>query len=94
VWVTDPLKVWILQFSEDPFPDASIRPAAESAIDRVPLSKGFRQVPPGRAGTANPENGVEKKAIIASRAAWIRLFPRKQAGDSLPIGVRNSVSKH
>jgi hypothetical protein len=43
---------------------------------------------------ANPKNGVEEKAVIASRAAGIRLFSRKQASNTLPIGVRNRVSRH
>jgi len=59
----------INQLFQQGFPDPFIPPATKAAVGVFPVTVTGWQIPPGSAGTQNPEDGIDKQAIIACNAA-------------------------
>lgn len=59
-----PIQLRLLQGVKDLFPDSVLGPPPKSPIVAVPLPKAFRQVPPGRTRSGNPQCRIDKQAII------------------------------
>lgn len=53
-----------LKHVENVLPRPGQDPATELSVERCPLAELFGQVTPGRTGSCNPENTVQKKAMI------------------------------
>ena len=54
----------VVEGFEQQLPQARQRPAPELAVDRRPFAKMLMQVAPGNAGSRNPENPIQNKAVI------------------------------
>ena len=52
------------QFFQQSLPEALVAPAAKAPVGVFPVPVIGRQIPPGRAGAQDPENGVEKKPVV------------------------------
>lgn len=57
------------QLFQQGFPNALVPPAAKPAVRVFPAAVVGRQVPPRRARAQNPENRVDKQAVVLRRAA-------------------------
>ena len=56
------------QFFQQSLPEALVAPAAKAPVGVFPVPVIGRQIPPGRAGAQDPENGVEKKPVVFGSA--------------------------
>ena len=74
------------------FPDTLVAPAAEAAMGVLPVPVVRRQVAPRSAGTQNPENTVEKTAVVLGDAAPLASLPGKMWGQQLPGMVAQIVA--
>ena len=74
-----------LQLLEHLLPDASLLPAIEAAVDRLPGTVALRQVSPGRPGTQYPKDAVEDGAVVLGRATARRFLCRQEGGDLGPL---------
>jgi len=45
---------------EQPLPDIRLHPVAEAREHTVPVAERGRQIPPGTAGSGNPQHGLNK----------------------------------
>jgi hypothetical protein len=61
-----------------PVPEPSLAPAIKAARHRTPRTIAFREIAPGGAGAAEPENAVEDAAVVSGWAARVRFLWRKQ----------------
>ena len=66
---------------KDPFPDPGLCPAAEAAMDVLPLAKAFRQIAPGNAGAKAVEDGLDEQANSLRRSRQLNQFGRRQIFD-------------
>jgi hypothetical protein len=56
------------------FPDAFLRPSSETSEHTVPLIELFRQIAPRRAGTDQPQDGIDELTLVFAVAA-LTAFP-------------------
>ena len=73
------------QSRRKPFPDTLLAPAREANIGAVPMPQGFRQVAPRAARAHNPENRLNKAAVIPGGTAWVTFLPRQQRLNTFPL---------
>jgi len=79
------VEIWIVaEGLENSLPNAVLRPAPEAHLCGESIAERFRQIAPRRAGARNPENGFDKKPVVASAAAGITGVTRQLRGDPLP----------
>jgi hypothetical protein len=72
-----PFQVGILEGLKDPLPDPFLGPTVEPLPDRAPRAKSFRHVAPGCPGLANPEDGIDEKAVVLGGHAGIAGLSRE-----------------
>ncbi len=77
-----------LQLLKDALPQSFFAPLVEAAIDRLPRSIAFRQVPPGGTSTQDPKDSVDDLPVIGPRATGFRFLRWQQRLDLLPLFVR------
>ena len=58
----------VVEGFEQQLPQAGQRPAPELAVNRRPFTEMLMQVAPGNAGSRNPENPIQNKAMISRTA--------------------------
>ena len=75
-------------------PDTPFAPAREAFVDGIGLAKALREVLPGCAGSGDPEDGVNKKAVIGCVSARFAGLPRQQGGDAFKVVVGYGVAMH
>ena len=82
------------QMLKNLFPDAGFRPAAEAAMNVLPVTEALREISPGNAGTVPVERCLHEQAVIrrgcsgGARPAWQHVF------DPVPLVVSYSVTAH
>src|ERR1700720_1403407 len=79
---------------EYPFKNIGFHPMTKAFEDRVPIPKISRQIPPGRSGACDPENGLEKETRIPTRPAGIRLLSQTMRFHLIPLGIRYNKAIH
>src|SRR4051812_17704204 len=79
---------------KDPFPDPGLCPAAEAAMDVLPLAKAFRQIAPGDAGPVAVDNGFHKQAIIRRGHANPTVPAGQLVLDPIPLVIAQCVAAH
>jgi len=83
-----------LQLGQDALPEAAFGPAIESRGHRPPRPVPLRQVTPGSAGLAQPEQGVDDRPVIPGRPADPRPLRRQKRRQTPPCRLRQLVSAH
>jgi hypothetical protein len=76
------------QLSEKPLPDALLGPPPETSEHAVPVTKLFGQVAPRRAGTDQPQYGINEQTIVLAVPTLIALLARNKWLNLLPLPVR------
>ena len=90
-----PLKVCVVhQGFQNFFPDPLVTPPAETAVYILPVPIRFRQVPPRRSGTQNPEYAVDKLPGITGIPSSRSLFAYGVWPDFLPSIVTKIKQLH
>ena len=90
-----PLEVRLVNHDfEQPLPDAFVTPSAKSAVGIIPAAKFGWQISPRSTGTQDPNNRIDKSAIILGDTSPIPLFSWKVWGDDLPGAVADVVTVH
>lgn len=83
-----PFKIRLVhQDFKDLFPNSFVSPPTESLIYGSPFPVARRQVPPRCSCAQNPENTVDKSAIVFSDAAPLATLPRQVRFQQLPCSV-------
>lgn len=82
-----------LQTMQNPIPQSLRRPLIESAIDRLPRAKYFRQIPPLSPGVLDPKDRIDHQSIICWWTPGVR-WRRKQIGNQFPLFICESMSRH
>ena len=62
----------VVERFEQQLPQAGQRPAPELAVNRRPFTEMLVQVAPGNAGSCDPENSIQNKAMIPRTAPAAR----------------------
>lgn len=76
----EPLKIrFINEGFQQRFPEPFVAPATKAPMGVLPVSIVRWQIPPWRARAQNPENGVDKGAII-TRPTTLSAFATGQMG--------------
>ena len=87
-----PLKVrFRYQFLQQYLPNTLVTPAAETTMRVFPVSIVRRQVAPGGASAQNPENRIDKSAVVASVAAPSAFAPQQMGFQNFPNSIRYVV---
>lgn len=73
------------QVLENPVPDALLRPAPEAGVDGEPFAEFLRQITPGCAGPRNPQNRLDKPAIVVRGGAGITKLARQLWRNPFPL---------
>jgi hypothetical protein len=63
------------QLGEKSLPDALFGPPPETSEHAVPVAKLFGQVAPRRAGTDQPQDGIDEQTIIRAVPALVAFLP-------------------
>jgi hypothetical protein len=84
----------ISQMLEDPGPDPALAPAAEAAVDLVPVAEALRQIPPRDASTIAVEDGLDEPPMILRGDADMALAAGQQVLDPLPWVIAQSIAAH
>jgi hypothetical protein len=69
-------------------------PAVDTAGHGAPRPLPFRQIPPGGAGTQEPEDAVEDGAVVMGRSPHMGCLGWEQGLEPLPWLVRQIASVH
>ena len=80
------------QFFQQSLPEAFVAPAAKAAMGVFPVPIIRRQVPPGSAGTQDPENGIEKKPVVFGLTAPESLLSGQMGFEEFPGSVVEVVA--
>src|SRR5882672_8590254 len=70
---------------ENPLPDTFLRPAPEAGVDGEPFAEHLGQITPGCAGPRDPQNGLDKQAIVTRGDAGITNLARQFRCKSSPL---------
>ena len=88
-----PLKICVIhQGFQNLFPDSLVTPPAEPAVDILPVSICFRQIPPRGSSAQNLEYTVDKLPGITCVTSTRPLFANGVWPDFLPCSVADIVS--
>ena len=88
-----PLEIRLVdQLLQQLFPDAFVAPAAETAMGIFPITVIRRQVAPGCPGAQDPENCVEKSAVILRNTTPLALLPGKMNRKQFPGRIAQIVT--
>jgi len=68
--------------------------ASTAADDCEQLHIPLRQTPPGRSAAGDPQHAVDHAPVRIVRAAWARLFGRKQQHQPLPLSIGQFIASH
>ena len=79
------------QCLEHLFPHASMAPAAEALMDRLPLAITLRQIAPMCARAQNPEAAVDKQPVIRASAPWIASLAGQQRRNLRPLNFAQFI---
>jgi hypothetical protein len=79
---------------EQPPPDIRLYPVAEAREDAVPVAERGRQIPPGTAGSGDPQHGLDKSSIVLAAAAGISRLAKTKRLHLRPLGVSQNESVH
>ena len=91
----DLLKIGLFaQDFENVLPGVFVRPAREAHIDAIPRTKFVRQVAPWTACAGQPQNGLDKQAIVGATTTTVTCFALQQRLDSLPLIITQQHSQH
>jgi hypothetical protein len=83
-----------LQGFDDAGEDAAFTPVAEVVVHRLPGTKAFGQISPGRAGGENPKDTIELRSSILRRTSCPGGAQGHQRLDKRPLLVRELVAFH
>ena len=81
-----------LHLSQKPLPQSFLPPTVETAGYRTPGAKALGQVPPRRAGTQNPQDPIDDRAMVLPRSSGCRFLGRQQRHQSPPLIIRQISS--
>lgn len=79
---------------EDTRPIALLRPAIVAHINTMPVAEFFRQIPPRRSRTVDPQNRLEKPAIVSGRDTAIHRLAGQMVFDTLPLIISEYGTSH
>jgi hypothetical protein len=82
------------QMAKDPPPDVGFCPAAEAAVDVLPVAKVLGQVAPGDAGAIAEEDRFDEQAVVRRRHADRTRPAGQQVLNPLPLVVTQGISVH
>lgn len=89
----EPLEVGIIhQFFQQFLPVPLVAPTAETAVGVLPISEIRRQIPPGSAGAENPDDGIDKLAVVGRHASPASSAPWQQGFENGPDAVGNVMT--
>src|SRR5262245_48354926 len=77
-----------------PRPDSRLGPAIKPLIDRIPVAKSLWQISPRSAAAGDPDDRVDKSAVVLSMSTRVTLTPGKQVLHQIPLFVREFVATH
>ncbi len=67
---------------------------AEAREDSVPVAERGRPIPPGTAGSGNPQHGLDKQPVVLAAAAGIARLAETRRLHLRPWGVSQNESVH
>ena len=67
----------VAQLGEKSLPDALLGPSSETSEHAVPLAELFGQVAPRRAGTDQPQDGIDEQTIVCAVATLVAVNARR-----------------
>ena len=82
------------QMLKHSLPDAGLGPAAETAVDVLPVAKVFRQVAPRNAGSVAVQHRFHEQAVIRRRHPDRTLPARQKVLDPVPLVITKPVAVH
>ena len=84
----------VVEGFEQQLPQAGQRPAPELAVNRRPFAEMFVQITPGNAGSRNPENPIQNKAMIPRATATARTPLNHEWRKTRPFLVAHQTPDH
>ncbi len=75
-------------------PDAALAPPGEAFVDGIVFAEALGQVLPGDSGACNPEDGIDKEAVIGGISAWFARLSWQQGREAFEVVVGDSVAVH
>lgn len=89
----EPLKIRLVdQLFQEFFPSPLVAPATEAPMGVFPIAIVRRQVAPGCPGAQDPEDSVEKSAIVSGDTAPLPRLPGKMGGEQFPSMIAQIVT--
>ncbi|MGY4281666.1 hypothetical protein ACVWXO_000886 [Bradyrhizobium sp. LM2.7] len=89
------LKVTILcERLEHAQPDPLGASSAEATENALPFAKHSGQITPGRAGPNNPQDAIDKHAVVSPRRTPLVRPTDNQAGHTVPLNVAKNIPIH
>jgi hypothetical protein len=79
---------------EQSLPDTRLRPVAEAREYAVPVAQRGRQIPPGAAGSGDPQYRLNKSSVVLAAAAGIARLAQTKRLHFRPLGVSQNESVH
>ncbi|MGY3075486.1 hypothetical protein ACVWZZ_001857 [Bradyrhizobium sp. LM6.10] len=79
---------------EQPLPDIRLHPVAKARECAIPVAEHRRQIPPGTAGSGDPQNGLDKQSVVLAAAARISRLAKTMRLHLRPLGVSQNESVH
>lgn len=87
----DVFEVGVLaQRFEKTLPNAGNRPAPEPGMDRAPIAKLGRQIPPRRSAPRQPQDRIQEQPVVGAGPATIPFLARNQRFNDRPLPVCQS----
>lgn len=88
-----PFVVGILgQCFEDAQPYARAAPARVAQVNDAKVAKALGQIAPGNAGSVAVEHGIDKQAVVRSRAPYVPGPAGQKVFDAIPLGIGQGIS--
>ena len=84
----------VRQSLQQDVPDTGEAPAAELPPHRIPVAKCLRKIAPGCTGAANPEDTIQRPAMVVRRTSATRRSGCQEWFNDCPFLVRHQTSDH
>ena|SRR5579863_713050 len=84
----------IRQGFEHAQPDSFGTPTAEAPEHAIPFAERLRQITPRRTGPYDPQDALDKHAVVAARRAALVRTTNDEAGDTIPLRIAKSEPVH
>jgi hypothetical protein len=77
-----------------PLPDTEPLPTIEATRDRSPGAVALWQITPGCPNTQNPDNAIQRCAMVMGGPSSLRFLSREQRFEPFPLCVGQIFSVH